>query len=53
MLILTARDALNDAGYQVEEIEPPLLKECALDGYRALMGEAKALMAARGIVVRQ
>ena len=40
----TARDALNDAGYQVEEIEPPLLKECALDGYRALLGETSALL---------
>ncbi|MCB1342261.1 MAG: amidase, partial [Pseudooceanicola sp.] len=41
--LLAARDALADAGYIVEEVEPPLLKECALDGYRALMGETAAL----------
>ncbi len=40
----TARDALSDAGYIIEEIEPPLLRETALTGYRALMGEIKALM---------
>jgi len=40
----TARDALVDAGYQVEEVDPPLLREAALDGYRALMGEVSALM---------
>ena len=40
----TARDALADAGFQVEEVDPPLLREAALDGYRALMGEMKALM---------
>ncbi len=39
----TARDALADAGYQVEEVDPPLLREAALEGYRALMGEMKAL----------
>lgn len=39
----TARDALTDAGYQVEEIDPPLLREMALTGYRALMGEVQAL----------
>lgn len=40
----TARDALSDAGYEVIEVEPPLLREAALTGYRALMGEMKALM---------
>lgn len=40
----TAREALTDAGYQVEEVEPPLLRECALDGYRALMSEVQQLM---------
>jgi amidase len=40
----TARDALTDAGYQVDEVEPPLLRECALDGYRALMSEVQQLM---------
>jgi amidase len=41
----TARDALVDAGFQVEEVDPPLLREAAIDGYRALMGEVAALMA--------
>jgi len=40
----TARDALVDAGYQVEEIDPPLLYEAGIVGYRALMGEVLALM---------
>lgn len=40
----TARDALIDAGYQVVEVDPPLLRETALAGYRTLMGEMKALM---------
>lgn len=39
-----ARDALVDAGYKVEEMPPPVLREAALDGYRALMGEMQALM---------
>ncbi len=39
-----ARDALADAGYQVEEVEPPLVQEIGLAGYRALMGEVSALM---------
>jgi len=39
-----ARDALRDAGYIVEEVEPPLVNEGGMTGYRALMGEAKALM---------
>lgn len=40
----TARDALADAGYIIEEVEAPLLQEAALAGYRSLMGEVKALM---------
>ncbi len=40
----TARDALVDAGYEVTEVEPPLLREAALAGYRALMGEVSAMM---------
>lgn len=38
-----AREALIDAGYVVEEVEPPM-EGCAMDGYRALLGEVKALM---------
>lgn len=40
----TARDALIDAGYQVEEIDPPDVFECGRVGYRALMGEVLTLM---------
>lgn len=40
-----AREALTDAGYVVEEIDPPM-EGCAMDGYRALLGEVKALMGA-------
>lgn len=40
----TARDALRDAGYVVEDVDPPQLREAALDGYRALMGEVLELM---------
>ncbi|TDE41126.1 amidase family protein [Antarcticimicrobium sediminis] len=39
-----ARDALNDAGYNVVEIDPPLLRDAGMEGYRALMGEVLALM---------
>lgn len=39
-----ARAALVDAGYQVEDVTPPLVKEAGLCGYRALMGEVVALM---------
>ncbi len=35
----TARDALVDAGYQVDEIDPPDVFECGRIGYRTLMGE--------------
>ncbi|MGB2497524.1 MAG: amidase [Planktomarina sp.] len=39
-----AADALSDAGYEVEQTAPPLLQETAMVGYRALLGEVKALM---------
>ncbi len=45
-----ARDALVDAGYQIEEIDPSHLRDCGMDGYRALMGEVLAMM---GESVRQ
>jgi amidase len=34
-----AKLALIDAGYEVEEVDLPLLRECAMDGYRALLTE--------------
>ena len=40
----TARDALSDADYQIEDIAPPLLHETGMTGYRTLMGEVQALM---------
>ncbi|WP_037310456.1 amidase family protein [Ruegeria halocynthiae] len=40
----TARDALVDAGYLVEEIAPPDVFECGRMGYRTLMGEVLTLM---------
>ena len=39
-----AREALADAGYQVEEVEPPNVFDAGRTGYRALMGEIYALM---------
>ena len=39
-----AAEALRDAGYEIEEKEPPHLKETATIGYQALMGEVNALM---------
>ncbi|MFK7891699.1 MAG: amidase family protein [Granulosicoccus sp.] len=39
-----AASALSDAGYALEEVEPPLARETGEVGYRALMGEVKALM---------
>lgn len=42
--LLAARDALRDAGYVVEEIEPPDVFEAGRTGYRALLGEVFALM---------
>ncbi|WP_171206639.1 amidase family protein [Ruegeria sp. HKCCA0235A] len=40
----TARDALTDAGYMVQEIDPPDVFECGRIGYRTLMGEVLTLM---------
>jgi amidase len=40
----TAAAALKDAGYEVVEAEPPLLREAAMDGMRCLFGEVKVLM---------
>ncbi|MEX0366440.1 MAG: amidase family protein [Ruegeria sp.] len=40
----TARTALEDAGYYVEEVEPPDVFDCGRTGYRALMGEVWTLM---------
>jgi len=42
--LLSARDALSDAGYIVEEIEPPNVFEAGRTGYSTLMGEIHALM---------
>ena len=39
-----AASALSDAGYAVEAVDPPLARETGEVGYRALMGEVKALM---------
>lgn len=39
-----ARDALAGAGYEVHEVEPPLLREAAEWGVRCLFGEAKVMM---------
>lgn len=41
-----AASALSDAGYHVEAVEPPLARETGEVGYRALMGEVKALLGA-------
>ena len=43
--LLAARDALADAGYVVEEITPPSLREIAFEGRQALMTESYHLMA--------
>ena len=40
----TAHDALADAGYQVETVEPPFIREAALAGARCLLGEMKVMM---------
>jgi len=42
--LLATRDALVDAGYVVEEIEPPSLAEIAREGRTALMTESYHLM---------
>lgn len=39
-----AASALSDAGYAVEEVDPPLAHETAEVGYRTLLGEVKALI---------
>ena len=39
-----AASALSNSGYAVEEVEPPLVRETGEIGYRALMGEVKALL---------
>lgn len=39
-----AASALSQAGYAVEEVQPPMAREIAEVGYRALMGEVKALL---------
>ncbi|WP_425083193.1 amidase family protein [Ruegeria profundi] len=40
----TARDALVDAGYRVDEVDPPDVFECGRIGYRTLMGEVLTLL---------
>lgn len=40
----TARDALIDAGYLVEEVATPDIEACGNAAYRALMGEVHALL---------
>ncbi len=42
----TARDALADAGYEIVDAEPPLLREAADDAMRCLFGEMRVLMEA-------
>ena len=39
-----AASALANAGYAVEEVEPPLAREAGEAGFRTLMGEVKVLM---------
>jgi amidase len=39
-----AASALSNAGYAVEAVEPPLARETGEVGYRALLGEVKALL---------
>jgi len=39
-----AASALSDAGYAIEEVEPPLAHETGEVGYRALLGEVNALL---------
>ncbi|GAB5447484.1 amidase [Gymnodinialimonas sp.] len=39
-----AASALSDAGYRVELVEPPIAQETGEVGYRALLGEVKALL---------
>jgi amidase len=42
--LTTARDALEDAGYQVDEVALPPVRETAEEAVRALNGEFQALM---------
>jgi amidase len=42
--LATAREALEDAGYELVDAEPPMTEELAADGLRVLFGEVKALM---------
>ncbi len=42
--LAAAREALNDAGYVVEEIDPPCMPEMAETGYRAILTEVSVLM---------
>lgn len=39
-----AASALSNAGYAVEEVEPPLAREAGEIGYRTLLGEVKTLL---------
>ena len=39
-----AASALSDAGYAVEDVEPPLARETGEVGYRALLGEVRELL---------
>lgn len=39
-----AASALSDAGYAIEEVEPPLARETGEIGYRALLSEVKELL---------
>ena len=41
-----AREALQDAGYEVVEVEPPLLREAADVGVRCLFGETETMLGA-------
>ena len=42
--LANAARALSNAGYIVEEIEPPLARETGEIGYRTLLGETKQLL---------
>ena len=44
MALDEAAAALADAGYEVAEVEPPMVREIGHVAYRALMGEIEALM---------
>lgn len=41
-----AASALSDAGYAVQEVEPPLARETGEIGYRTLLSEVRALLGA-------